>query len=118
MMNDMIFIEELSVAASIGVFEWEKRITQTLHFDVELSVDLTTAGQSDDMKDTVCYAKVSETIIAVTQRQHHDLLESLANHIFTELFKTSSIHTISLKISKPGAVKAARNVGIKMIRTR
>lgn len=116
--SDSIFIEALEVEASIGVFEWEKKIKQKLLFDLELAVDLTLAGKSDDLANTVCYAQVSELVIKHTQSRHFDLLEALAEQVITQLFNAFPIQTIQMKLAKPGAVPEAKSVGIKLVRQR
>lgn len=115
---DIIFIEGLSVDASIGVYDWEKQIKQKLIFDVELSSDIQQAGQSDQLDDTVCYAAVSEHITQLTQHQHIDLLEALAEQICSSVLANFNVSAIKLRISKPGAVPTAKNVGIQIVRNR
>ncbi|PJF33565.1 MAG: bifunctional dihydroneopterin aldolase/7,8-dihydroneopterin epimerase, partial [Phototrophicales bacterium] len=52
---DIVFIEQLEVLTTIGVFDWEKEIKQKLVFDLELGTDIRQAAASDDLKDTLDY---------------------------------------------------------------
>lgn len=113
---DIIFIEGLSVEASIGVYDWEKEIKQKLIFDLELGVDLSPAGKSDDVNDTVCYATVSAHITELTQKEHIELLEALGEQITSSILAKFAVTSVKLKISKPGAVPTAKAVGIQIVR--
>lgn len=113
---DIVFIEGLGVEASIGVYEWEKNIKQKLIFDLEMGVSLETAGQSDNVDDTVCYATVSEQVISLTQSKHFDLLEALGEQITAMILGKFPVLFVKLKLSKPGAVPEAKAVGIKLYR--
>lgn len=117
-MHDIIFIEGLSVSASIGIFDWEKRVKQDLIIDCKMPYSLTKAGQTNNINDTVSYAEVANAIIAIVTSKHHDLLEHLADEITANIFSTFPIDHIELKLAKPGAVPEAKSVGIIVERTR
>lgn len=116
--SDRVLIEGLSLDASIGVFEWEKKIKQRLVFDLQLVCDVTKAGQSDDIQDAVNYALVCEEIEKLLALKHYQLLEFLAETICQHLFKCFQIDAISLSIFKPEAVPKARSVGVTIFRER
>lgn len=115
---DIVFVQSLGVEASIGVYDWEKQIKQKLLFDLELSCNLIEAGISDNVDDTVCYATVCESITKLTQSQHFELLEALAEQICSTLLTQFPIDAITLRIHKPGAVPEAQSVGIQISRHR
>jgi dihydroneopterin aldolase len=116
MNQDIIFIEELCVPASIGVFDWEKDIRQDLFFDIEIRYAFDRASQTDDIQDTVSYADVSKHVIDVVNRRHYELLENLVEEVAKDLLATFDIESIEIKLSKPGAVPEARNVGVRIRR--
>ena len=47
---DRVFIEELSVFAQIGVYDWEQQIKQKLVFDLEMAWDCQKAAETDDVQ--------------------------------------------------------------------
>ena len=55
-MQDLIFIEGLTVFAQIGVYDWEQQIKQKLIFDVEMAWDTRQAAAADDVQLTLNYA--------------------------------------------------------------
>ncbi len=116
--NDIVFVQDLTLDASIGVFEWEKKIKQRLIFNLELSCDFSKASQSDDILDAVNYASVCEEIEKVVSIKHYQLLEFLAEQICDHLFESFNISAVSLIIYKPDAVPKTRSVGVKVYRQR
>lgn len=111
-MIDRIFIEELTVFAQIGVYDWEQQIKQRLIFDIEMAWDSSKAAKTDDVNYCLNYAEVSQFIIQYVQSKPFLLIERVANEVAEQLQKEFDIKWIKLKLSKPKAVAEARNVGI------
>ena len=118
MQNDIVFVQDLTLDASIGVFEWEKKIKQRLIFNLELSCDFSKASQSDDIFDAVNYALVCEEIEKLVSLKHYQLLEFLAERICEHLFESFNISALTLTIYKPDAVPKTSSVGVKVYRQR
>lgn len=116
--SDIVFIEGLELDASIGVFEWEKKIKQRLIFNLQLSCDFSKASRSDDIQDAVNYAQVCEEIETLMGLQHYQLLEFLADRICQHLFESFAISAIKLSIFKPEAVPKTTSVGVTVFRER
>ena len=64
-----------------GVLPEEQVRPQPFEVDVELIVDVTTAGKSDDLADTVDYSAVCDAVSRVVSSEQHRLLERLATRI-------------------------------------
>jgi FolB domain-containing protein len=62
---DIIFLRELKVVTLIGIYEWEKRVPQTLQLDLDIALPNSRACQSDDIKDALDYAQVAQHIQSV-----------------------------------------------------
>ena len=116
-MQDLIFIEGLTVFAQIGVYDWEQQIKQKLIFDVEMAWD-TRQAAADDVKLTLNYAQVSEFIIDYVQSKPFLLIERVANEVAEQLQQRFKITWLRLKLSKPKAVAQASNVGVIIERGR
>jgi len=114
---DAVLIEAYEVEASIGVFDWEKKIRQKLVFDLTLYCDFSKASQSDDIDDAIDYVAACSLIEEITLQQHHQLLETLANKIAEEVLGRFLVKSLILSIRKPGAVPNAKQVGVKVFRT-
>ncbi|RDF02078.1 dihydroneopterin aldolase [Aggregatibacter aphrophilus] len=117
-MQDLIFIEGLTVFAQIGVYDWEQQIKQKLIFDVEMAWDTRQAAAADDVKLTLNYAQVSEFIIDYVQSKPFLLIERVANEVAEQLQQRFKITWLRLKLSKPKAVAQASNVGVIIERGR
>lgn len=109
---DIVFIENLKVPASIGVWEWEHRIKQNLIFDIELGCDLQQAAQSDNVENTVSYKDVSLRISEFIAESKFNLLETVAEKIAGLILDEFPVSWCKVKVSKPRAVEMAKNVGV------
>jgi len=78
---DRILIAGLRELGVHGVLAEEKARPQPFQVDLELIVDATAAGVSDDLDDTVDYGAVSEAVARVVSSESYDLLERLAARI-------------------------------------
>lgn len=115
---DTIFIEGLQADALIGVHDWERRGPQRLRIDLELAADLRRAGASDRLAHTVDYAEVADAVVGACGQSRYQLVEALAEHIAHGLLERFPISALTLRITKPGVVPAARAVGVQIHRSR
>ena len=109
---DIVFIEQLSVITTIGVYDWEQTISQKLVFDVEMAWDNRQAAASDDVADCLSYADVSEAIINHVAGGKFALVERVAEEVATLLMQRFNSPWVRIKLSKPGAVAQALQVGV------
>jgi len=111
-----VFIDGYELNASIGVFEWEKKILQKLIFDLTLYCDFSMASKTDDLEFAIDYVAVCGLINRVAVGKHYQLLESLAEDISTEILETFPVTSLEIQISKPTAVAEAKQVGVRISR--
>lgn len=109
---DIVFIEQLSVITTIGVYDWEQTIEQKLVFDIEMGWDNRKSAKSDDVNDCLSYADISETVIAHVEGQRFSLVERVAEEVAELLLTKFNSPWVRIKLSKPGAVARAANVGV------
>ena len=109
---DIVFIEQLSVITTIGVYDWEQTIEQKLVFDIEMGWDNRKSAKSDDVNDCLSYADISETVIGHVEGQRFALVERVAEEGAELLLKKFNSPWVRIKLSKPGAVARAANVGV------
>ncbi|MCP5162436.1 MAG: dihydroneopterin aldolase [Hahellaceae bacterium] len=113
---DQVFIEGLEVETLIGVYDWERTIRQRVIFDLEMDYDCRVAAEGDALDKALDYSAVAEMVRSITDVASYQLLETLAEEVASALLANFAISRIQLRLSKPGAVPAARNVGIKIVR--
>ena len=109
---DIVFIEQLSVITTIGVYDWEQTIEQKLVFDIEMGWDNRKSAKSDDVNDCLSYADISETVIGHVEGQRFALVERVAEEVAELLLEKFNSPWVRIKLSKPGAVARAANVGV------
>lgn len=109
---DIVFIDQLSVITTIGVYHWEQTIQQKLVFDVEMAWDNRQAAASDDVNDCLSYADVAQVIIDHVGQGKFVLVERVAEEVATLLLARFASPWVRIKLSKPGAVAQARQVGV------
>jgi len=115
---DKVFIEGLEVEALIGIYDWERRIRQPLQFDIEMAFDNRKPAASDAIADTLDYKAVSKRVIAFVSQSDFGLVETLAERCAQLILEEFPARHVRLKLSKPGAVRGARAVGVIIERMR
>lgn len=115
---DSVFITGLKVSAVIGVHEWEKKIQQTLIFDLELAQDNQRAARRDHIDDALDYAAISQVVTDYVQSQPRQLIESLAEEVAALILDKFDTAWVKLSLRKPNAVPAAQTVGVRIERQR
>ena len=116
MAKDTIFLRDLEIDATIGVYEWEKRIRQKVCVNLEMAADITPAATSHSMDDTLDYKAVAKRIVQFVEASHYELIESLIEKVAAMLIEEFNIPWLRITISKPRAVRGARDVGITIER--
>jgi dihydroneopterin aldolase len=112
MKSDIVFIEDLRIQTVIGIFDWEREITQTVSLDLEMAYDIRMAGRTDEIEDTLDYKAVSKRLIQFVEDSDFQLVEALAEHCAAIVLKEFPVSWLRLKLSKPGAVRGSSAVGV------
>ena len=101
---DKIIINGLEIFARHGVNPEEKILGQKFILDITAYTDLKKAGQTDDLNDTVSYAKILKTARNVFTAKDYDLLERAAHAVAQELFAAfPAINALDITVKKPAA---------------
>lgn len=111
-MVDWVLIDGLEAEAIIGVFDWERQIRQRLVIDLEVAADLRAAADSDRLEQALDYAALSRAVLEFAANSRYRLLEALAEELAALILRDFAVRRVRLKIAKPGAVAAARNVAV------
>lgn len=113
---DVVFVKGLKVEAVIGVFAWERAITQPILIDIALETDISEAAVSDDVADALSYKEVCDDVSAWCKEIKAQLLEHLAGQITDKLLDKYNCQKITLSVAKPTAIKEANAVGVQITR--
>ena len=113
---DKIFLEELKVETIIGIWDWERKIRQTVVIDLEMSADIAKAAATDDVADTLNYKKVAKRIQAFVGESSFQLVETLAERIAGIIRDEFDVAWCRVKVHKPGAIRGSKDVGVEIER--
>ena len=109
---DKIFLTELKIDAVIGIWEWERRIRQTVVIDLEMSADIAKAAASDDVADTLNYKSVAKRVQSFVADSSFQLVETLAERIAAIIRDEFDVAWVKVRVNKPGAIRGSKAVGV------
>ena len=115
---DKIFIHALKAEAIIGIYDWERQVRQTVLIDLEFAADVRKAALTDSIDDTLNYKRVAKRILAFVESSQFHLVETLAKHVAMLVLDEFGISWVRITLSKPGAVRSSRDVGVSIERDR
>ena len=110
--TDTIFLQELRVDTVVGIWDWERKIRQTVSIDLEMGADVGRAAKNDDIKDTLNYKLVAKRVQQFVTDAEYQLVETLAENIAEVILQEFDMPWIQVRVSKPGAIRNAKNVGV------
>ncbi|NRA59999.1 MAG: dihydroneopterin aldolase [Psychrobium sp.] len=113
---DLVFIKQLTVETTIGAYDWEKTIKQTLLLDIEMAWDNKAPAQDDDLHKALDYASVSQRLTSWLSDQKIELIETVAERVAAILLDEFSVSWLKLTVHKPDAVDNASGVGVTIER--
>jgi dihydroneopterin aldolase len=116
--TDTVFLRGLSIETTIGFFEWERHVKQTVVIDLEFPVDCARAASSDDVVDTVDYKNIAKRAITFVSEAQYKLVETLAHSLVMTLIQEFDLAWVKLSLNKPGAIRGSRDVGVTIERHR
>ncbi|MDH3631712.1 MAG: dihydroneopterin aldolase [Gammaproteobacteria bacterium] len=109
---DIVFIHDLQIETVIGIYDWERKIRQTISLDIEMATDISKAAKSDDIEDTLSYKTVAKRLIEFIEQSEFELVEALAERICSIVMEEFSVPWVKLTLHKPGAVRGSKSVGV------
>jgi dihydroneopterin aldolase len=115
---DKIFIRELTIDCVVGIWDWERRVTQKVVIDLEMATDIRKAAASDHIDDTIDYKRVSKRLIAFVSESQFQLVETLTERIAQLIVTEFGVSWVKVRLNKRGALRGARDVGIEIERRR
>jgi FolB domain-containing protein len=115
---DQVFIKDLLVRGIIGVNDWEREKPQDILINIAISADLSAAGESDDISDSVNYKTIAKKAQARAETAKRLTVEALAADIAKICLEVPGVQKVRVKVEKPNAVRFASSVGVEVERSR
>ncbi len=116
--TDTVFVHELKVETIIGIWGWERKIRQTVSIDLEMGADIRRAAEADSIDDTLNYKTISKRVQQFVADSEFQLVETMAEKIADLVLQEFKVPWIQVRVSKPGAIRGAKNVGIVIHRSK
>lgn len=109
---DIVYIRDLRIDTIIGIFDWEREVRQTVSLDLEMATDIRSAAASDDIEQALNYKAVAKRLIAHVEQSDCLLVERLAEEVAGIVVEEFRVPWVRLRLSKPGALRGSRDVGL------
>ena len=109
---DIIYLRDLRIDAVIGIYDWERRMKQTVILDLEMAADIGKAASSDDIADALNYKAVARRLIRFVEESEFKLVETLAERIAGIVLSEFDVPWCRLRLNKKGALRYVRDVGV------
>ena len=109
---DIIFLHDLKVDVVIGIWDWERRVRQTVSIDLDMSADVRRAAETDAVDDTLDYKRVAKRVRQFAADSSFQLVESLAEAIAAIVRDEFDVSWVRVRVNKPGAIRNARDAGV------
>ena len=105
---DRLRIRDLAVRCRVGVTAAERAKPQEVLVTVTLHADLSRAGRSDRLDDSIDYKALKLRILALAEKQRFRLIERLAEQVAMLALADRRVEQVDVVVQKPGALRFAR----------
>jgi dihydroneopterin aldolase len=109
---DIIYIHELCIETTIGIYDWEREIKQTVRLDIEMGHDIRKAAETDSIEYALNYKSVAKRLISFIEGSEFLLVETMAEQCAQIIREEFSVPWVKLQVGKPGAVRGSKEVGV------
>lgn len=109
---DIVYIRDLQIETIIGIFDWEREVKQIVSLDLDMAHDIQKAAATDDIQYTLDYKSVGKRLISFIEQSEFFLVETMAEEVARIVLEEFSVPWLKLRVSKPGALRGSRDVGI------
>ena len=113
---DTIFLHDLKIDTVIGIWDWERRIRQTVVIDLDMATDIRKAAESDGVDDTLNYKDVAKRLQEFVGESEFQLVEAMAERIAAVVRDEFNVPWVRVRVAKPGAIRGAGDVGVMIER--
>ena len=113
-----VVIKNLILNIFIGIHDFEKKKKQKVRFNIEVETNPNTKPSNKDFSTIVDYETLVNKIKELVKKQHHELLEELAENIFKIIFQNKLVKKANIKLEKLHIIKESESVGVDITKNR
>lgn len=111
-----VFVRDLVLSASIGVYDHEKLVPQRIRLNLDLAVREGGADLADSLDNVVCYETVLNRVRAIVEAGHVNLVETLAERIAQACLEDARVRRVQVGVEKLDVFRDADSVGVMIER--
>lgn len=115
---DKVLIKDLVARGIIGIYDWERAKPQEILINIILYGDLTKAGETDNIEDSINYKTIAKQAQALAENCNRQTVEALAADIAATCLEVIGVVKVKVRVEKPGAVRFANSVGVEIERSK
>ena len=116
-MDGKVFVQGLEVSCIIGTLPRERKKKQKVVIDLEFPASVRKAARRDNLRDALNYQKIAWRATEFVSKSRFYLIETLAERLAQALLREFKLKKICLRVSKPNAIRNAKNVGVEIRRS-
>ena len=113
-----VVIKNLILNIFIGIHDFEKKKKQKVRFNIEVETNPNTKPSNKDFSTIVDYETLVNKIKELVKKQHHELLEELAENIFRIIFQNKLVKKANIKLEKLHIIRESESVGVDITKNR
>ena len=113
-----VVIKNLILNIFIGIHDFEKKKKQKVRFNIEVETNPNTKPSNKDFSTIVDYETLVNKIKTLVKKQHHELLEELAENIFKIIFQNKLVKKANIKLEKLHIMRESESVGVDITKNR
>ena len=113
-----VIIKNLVLNIFIGIHSFEKKKKQKVRFNIEVITNPFVEPNNKDLTTILNYEEIINKIKILVKKEHHELLEDLAENIFTIIFQNNLAQKAKIKIEKLEIIKNSESVGVEFSKSR
>ena len=114
--RDRIEVRDLQLRTVIGIFDFERDRRQPVTISYAITADTRAAAKSDSIDDALDYKSVTKRVIDLVEGSSYFLVEKLVEEIARTSLEEPNAEEVEVLLEKPGALRHARSVGIRIVR--
>ena len=113
-----VIIKNLILNIFIGIHDFEKKKKQKVRFNIDVETNSNIKPSNKDFSTIINYETLVDKIKTLVKKQHHELLEELAENIFKIIFQSKLVKKVNVKLEKLQIIKETESVGVDVTKNR
>ena len=113
-----VIIKNLILNIFIGIHDFEKKKKQKVRFNIDVETNSNIKPSNKDFSTIINYETLVNKIKELVKKQHHELLEELAENIFKIIFQNKLVKKANVKLEKLHIIRESESVGVDITKNR